>query len=76
MSPPNSAILLALLGLAGLASWAAASAWAKVGRDREAANERPAIPVHAFRYAANLTVVALGLLGGAAIWGALILLGV
>lgn len=74
MHPPYSALTVVLFGLAGLLLLGAAFQWVKLGRGREAYNERPTIPVHAFRSAAGLTGVALGLLGVALLWAALMAL--
>lgn len=74
MHPPYSALTVLLLGLGGLLLIAAGVAWAKLAKHRERANERPAIPVAAFRHAAAVTAAALILLGVALCWLALVAL--
>jgi uncharacterized membrane protein YidH (DUF202 family) len=74
MHPPYSALTVLLLGLAGLLLLAAGWAWSKLAKDRERVDERPAIPVAAFRQAAAVTAAALILLGAALCWLALVML--
>jgi hypothetical protein len=69
--PAASALTALLFGLSGLLLFASASAWAKLGRDREAPGQRPAIPVRAFRFAAAITAAAFVMLALASCWLAL-----
>lgn len=61
--PAASALCVVLFGMSALFVFAAAGKWLHLGKDRERPDERPVIPVHSFRSAANLTAVALGLVG-------------
>lgn len=70
-SPAISALTVMLFGLSGLLLWAAASAWAKLAGGSEPPDQRPVIPVHAFRRAAGLTSAAFVMLGFAVVWLAL-----
>lgn len=71
-SPAASAISVVLFGLSALAVFGAARQWAKLARHRERPNEKPTIPVHAFRAAAGLTAVALVMIGASLAWLALV----
>lgn len=70
--PAADAITVMLFGLSGFFLWGAALSWLKAARDREGPDERPSIPVSAFRSAAVTTAIAFMLLGASAIWLALV----
>lgn len=70
--PAASAISVLLFALTALAVFGAARQWAKLARNRERPDERPSIPVHAFRAAAGLTAVALVMVGLTLAWAALL----
>lgn len=74
MHTPYSAVTIILFGLAAVLLIAAAAKWVKLAKDHAGFSARPAIPVHSFRAAAALTAVALGTLGAALLWFALIVL--
>jgi hypothetical protein len=74
--PAASALTVILFGLTALLVIGAATKWARLARDHEPADERPAIPVHSFRSAAGLTAAALGMVGLSLLWSALVALAV
>jgi hypothetical protein len=69
--PAESAISVLLYGLTCLMIFGAGSQWAKLARDTERTDERPTIPVNAFRHAASLTAAAFMFLGLSVLWLAL-----
>jgi hypothetical protein len=73
-SAAASAVSVLLFGLTGLFVLYAAASWAKLAKDREPSDQRPAIPVAAFRSAAGVTAAALVLAGVSLVWAALLAL--
>lgn len=69
--PVANALTILLFGLSGLFLLAAALAWAKVARERERPDRRPALSVSLVRSAGAISAAAMGLLGMASIWLAL-----
>lgn len=67
-NPAASALTVILFGLSGAFLFYAARLWLRLSEDRERTDERPRIPVAAFRSAAGVTGVAFLMLGAAVIW--------
>jgi uncharacterized membrane protein YidH (DUF202 family) len=72
--PAASALSVLLFGLTALLVLAAAGKWLKLAQDRERLDERPAIPVHAFRSAAAITSAALAMVALSLLWSAFVAL--
>lgn len=70
--PVVSAISVLLLGISALFVFGAARQWRKLATDPERPDERPAIPVQAFRTAAGLTGLAFVMVGLSLAWLALV----
>lgn len=67
-NPAASALAVMLFGLSAVFVFAAAGKWLKLANRAGAAS----IPVHAFRSAASLTAVALGMIGASLLLAAIL----